>query len=217
MKNQPRSNWWWLLIGLLLGCAAALLVLKLLLAPADDVRYQPQVGDVLFQPLPLLSDLVVAVEGITHSHFSHCGVVVRRDDEWHVIEAAALVTTTPLEEWIDRGRHNQFAAFRLKTEYEPIIPQFVDALHTYLGRPYDTLYEMGDGTIYCSELIYKGFRDATGEELGKLVRLGDLDWQPYRDTIIRYGGDPPPLDRIMITPKHLAEAEQLIKIFEYNK
>lgn len=217
MKNQPRTRWWWLLIGLLLGFGAALLGLKLLFAPAEDVPYAPQVGDVLFQPLPLLSDLVVAIEGITHSPFSHCGVVVQRDEELHVIEAAARVTTTPLEEWIDRGRHNQYAAFRLKPEYEPIIPQFIEALHTYLGRPYDMQYDMGDAAIYCSELIYKGFRDATGEELGKLMRLGDLDWQPYRDTIIRYGGDPPPLDRIMITPRHLSEAEQLIKIFEHTK
>jgi len=217
MKNQPRSRWWWLLIGLLLGIAAALLCLRLLRTPEGEPPYEPQVGDVLFQPLPLLSDLVVAIEGITHSPYSHCGVVVRRNEEWHVIEAAARVTTTPLAQWIDRGRHNQYAAFRLKPEYEPIIPQFVKALHTYLGRPYDMQYEMGDAAIYCSELIYKGFHDATGEELGKLVRLGDLDWQPYRDTITRYGEDPPPLDRIMITPKHLAEAEQLIKIFEHTK
>ncbi len=217
MKNQPGSRWWWLLIGLLVGFAAALLVIKLLLAPEDDVPYRPEVGDVLFQPLPLLSDLVVAVEGITHSPYSHCGVVVRRDEEWHVIEAAARVTITPLAQWIDRGRHNQYAAFRLTPQYEPIIPQFIEALHAYLGRPYDMQYDMDDGAIYCSELIYKGFRDATGEEMGKLVRLGDLDWQPYKDTIIHYGGDPPPLDRIMITPRHLSEAEQLIKIFEHTK
>ena len=68
-----------------------------------------------------------------------------------------------------------------------------------------------------SELIFKGFRDATGENLGQLVRLGDLDWQPYRDIIVRYGGDPPPLNRIMITPRHLSEADQLIKIFEQTE
>ena len=217
MKNQPRSKWWWLLIGLLVGFATALLVLQLLLAPKDDIHYQPQVGDVLFQPLPLLSDLVAAIEGITHSPYSHCGVVLQKNEEWYVIEAAALVTTTPLEEWIDRGRHNQYAAFRLKPEYDLKITRFIEALHGYVGRPYDMQYDFDDEAIYCSELIYKGFRDATGENLGQLVRLGDLNWQPYKDIITRYGGDPPPLDRIMITPKHLSEAEQLIKIFEYTK
>jgi hypothetical protein len=217
MKNQPRSKWWWLLIGLLVGFAAALLVLQLLLAPKDDIHYQPQVGDVLFQPLPLLSDLVAAIEGITHSPYSHCGVVVQKNEEWYVIEAAALVTTTLLEEWIDRGRHNQYAAFRLKPEYKQKITRFIEALHVYVGRPYDMQYDFDDEAIYCSELIYKGFRDATGENLGQLVRLGDLNWQPYKDIITRYGGDPPPLERIMITPKHLSEAEQLIKIFEHTK
>jgi len=31
----------------------------------------------------------------------------------------------------------------------------------YLGRPYDYRYQLDDESIYCSELIYKSFRDAT--------------------------------------------------------
>ena len=57
MKNQPGSRWWWLLLGLLLGITIAFLGLRSLLAPEDDRTYQPQVGDVLCQPLqptPLL-------------------------------------------------------------------------------------------------------------------------------------------------------------------
>lgn len=217
MKNQRRSSWWWLLIGLLLGMAAAFLGLRFLLAPEDEPSYEPQVGDVLFQPLPPLTDMVAAIEGITGSSYTHCGVVVNQDGQWYVIEAGPRVILTPLAPWIDRGRHNRYAAFRLRAAYRPIIPDFIKALHGYLGLPYDAKYEMGDEAIYCSELIFKAFRDATGEELGRVVCLGDLNWQPYRDIIVRYEGGPPPLDRLMITPKHLAEAPQLEKIFERNR
>jgi len=217
MKNQSGPRWWWLLIGLLLGLTIAFLGLRFLLTPEEDPTYEPQVGDVLFQPLPPLTDLVAAIEGITGSSYTHCGVVVNREGQWYVIEAGPRVMLTPLMPWIDRGRHNRFAAFRLRPAYRPIIPEFIAALLSYLGLPYDAKYEMGDKAIYCSELIFKAFRDATGEELGRVVRLDDLNWQPYREIILRYEGGPVPLERLMITPKHLADAEQLVKIFEYSK
>ena len=69
---------------------------------------------------------------------------------------------------------------------------------------------MDDERIYCSELIYKAYRDASGgEPLGQLVRLGSLKWQAYQDTIERAEGGPVPVDREMITPRDLARAEQL--------
>jgi Permuted papain-like amidase enzyme, YaeF/YiiX, C92 family len=82
------------------------------------------------------------------------------------------------------------------------------------GRPYDIRYELDDEKIYCSELIYKAFRTATGEELGKLQRLGDLDWRPYRETIEAIENGPAPLDRLMITPRSLSEAAQLMLVAE---
>lgn len=55
-----------------------------------------------------------------------------------------------------------------------------------------------------------------GEGLGKVRRLGDLDWKPYTDTILQIKGDAPPLDREMITPKDLSESAQLEKVFSYG-
>jgi len=39
--------------------------------------YSPKEGDIIFQALPNASDLVRAIEGITESCYSHCGVVIR--------------------------------------------------------------------------------------------------------------------------------------------
>ncbi len=50
-------------------------------------RYAPREGDVVFQSLPH-GDLVDAIEGITHSPYSHCGVVLRdAKGQWVVIES----------------------------------------------------------------------------------------------------------------------------------
>lgn len=172
-------------------------------------NYAPQEGDVVFQSLPR-SPLVNAIEGVTGSPYSHCGIVARRQGEWIVYEALIGVEATPLDEFLFRGRSRAFAVYRLKAEHRQHIPAMIEQAVTYLGRPYDVRYRMDDEYIYCSELIYKSYRQASGgEQLGGLVRLGDMNWQPWEATIRQFERGPVPLDREMITPRSLAAARQL--------
>jgi hypothetical protein len=69
-------------------------------------------------------------------------------------------------------------------------------------------FTLDDSKIYCSELIYKGWLAATGDKVGKLVKLGDLNWKPH-EPVIRTITNGLPLDRVMITPRDLAAANQL--------
>ena len=85
-------------------------------------------------------------------------------------------------------------------------------VRTQLGKPYDIRYRLDDEKIYCSELIYKAYLATTGEPVGKLVALGDLDWGPHERFIEQIEGGPVPLDRQMITPRDLAAAQQLALI-----
>ena len=177
--------------------------------------YHPREGDILFQALPKDIDLVEAIEGVTRSNYSHCGVVVKGENgNWQVFESISSVGAFPLKNWVARGRGNKFAAFRLKAEHARELPGFLSALPRYAGRPYDVRYRMDDQFIYCSELVYKAYRDATGKPLGKLIRFGDLNWRPYVATIRKYEGGEPPLDREMITPIDLSRAPQLNKVFD---
>ncbi|MFH0910574.1 MAG: YiiX/YebB-like N1pC/P60 family cysteine hydrolase [Planctomycetota bacterium] len=197
---------------LLGGILALLFALFILPAGISYLGYAPQEGDVVFQSLPH-ADLVDAIEGVTGSPYSHCGVVVREEGRWLVVEAIGEVQKTPLWKWIFRGRGGRLAAFRLKPEYRQDIPRFVGELNPFLGRPYDFSYSMDDEFLYCSELVYKAYRNATGQELGTLKRLGEMNWKPYEETIRRYEEGPTPLDRLMITPRHLSDSERLEKVF----
>ena len=180
-----------------------------------DSAYEPKAGDVVFQALPKTIDLVIAIEGVTKSNYSHCGVVIKGEDgNWRVFESIGVVGSIPLHRWVARGRGAKFAAFRLKPEPAANLPAFLDALPKYAGRPYDSRYRMDDRFIYCSELVFKAYRDATGEPLGKLVRLGDLNWRPHVATIRKYEKGDPPLDREMITPIDLSKAPQFKKVFD---
>lgn len=112
------------------------------------------------------------------------------------------------------GRRGRFAVYRLKSEYRKHIPEFLKALQPFLGRPYDMTYRMDDEALYCSELVYRAYWNATGEKLGTPLRLGDMNWKPYEETIRKYEQGPPPLDRIMIPPRQISEARQLERAFD---
>ncbi|CAN5615823.1 YiiX family permuted papain-like enzyme [soil metagenome] len=180
---------------------------------ASAAKYQPQEGDVLFQSMPH-NPLTDTIEAATSSPFSHCGLAHRTVDGWIVIEAIGPVKETPINEWTARGRGGAYTVFRVKEKYREKIPAFVKAAQGYEGLPYDIHYEFDDRAIYCSELIFKAFRTATGEELGKVQALGNLKLDGHEDFIRSIEDGSIPRERKMITPQSLSEASQLEKIHE---
>lgn len=175
------------------------------------LAYSPRDGDLVFQSLPR-NQLVDAIEGATQSPYSHCGIVVRTADGWVVLEALGKVRTTPLFKWVRRGRHSKFYVYRVEGLTSEETSAFISSAKSHMGKPYDAHYDMDDETIYCSELIWKAYRQAMGKELGQLVSLGDLNWEPFESCIRRIEGDSPPLDRKMITPVAITRDQSVVKI-----
>ncbi|MEN9361288.1 MAG: hypothetical protein RL095_2823 [Verrucomicrobiota bacterium] len=173
--------------------------------------YEPAEGDVLFQkigdaPLPQ------AIRIATLSEFSHCGLVLQgKEGDWKVIEAIGPVQETPFEEWIARDQ-GRFTACRLQSDRRASIAAWIASARKYLGRPYDIHYSLDDEHIYCSELVWKAWRDATGEELGRLQKLGELNWRPATPVILAIEGRLP-LERQMITPVEISRAPELQRIW----
>jgi len=181
-------------------------------APVEHAKYTPREGDVVFQSFPP-NPLTEAIEGVTQSEFSHCGIVRLSGGKWVVLEAVGPVKETPLGEWTARGRGGHYAVYRFKDKYQPRVPAIVAASTAYLGRPYDIHYRFGDRAVYCSELVFEGFKSATGESLGQVQRLGELNWEPHAAFIKQIENGDVPLDRKMITPAALSRAPQLALIF----
>ncbi len=174
--------------------------------------YCPQEGDLVFQSLPH-GELVDAIEGVTESEYSHCGVVVRGRIGWLVTESLGDVHDTPLWQWVSRGRGTgRFAVYRLRPEHRKHIPEFLNQLRHLHGSPYDIEYSEDDHKLYCSELVWKAYKRATGDALGQWVPLRELNWQGYAGTISTLGQGCLPLDRLLITPKNVSAAEQLIRV-----
>lgn len=208
----PATRWGRIRAGVVIAGSLALGIWLVGIPYYHFCRYRPVVGDVLFQSLPH-APLVDAIEGCSRSPFSHCGIVVERDGRWLVLEALGEVRETPLWYFTVRGRGGGFAAYRFTAPLQERIPAVIAAARTFLGRPYDYRYDLDDAAIYCSELVYKANLLARGDRMGVLRRLGDLDWQPYEATISEIEEGPPPLDRLMITPRDLALAPQLEAVY----
>lgn len=215
MKLSPKTRGQWIRFGLLSLAAVTLFTCRFIVPFIGYLGYEPQNGDLVFQPLP--RDLLIeAIEGATHSPYSHCGAVVKKDGSWTVIQALGDVHYIPLYSWIAQGRWGKFAVYRLRPGYSRSIPRFLEELDRLTGLSYDIHYRMDDDALYCSELIYKAYRQAAGTGLGRLVTLGELDWQPFEGVIKKLEGGTIPLERVMITPKHLSEAPQLQKIYTFG-
>lgn len=206
-KRQQRL----FILLILASCLCFLSVVILLKGPGRYARwsYAPKDGDIVFQSLKL-SPLVIAIEGVTQSSFSHCGIVFSKGNEFYVCEAFDSVEVTPIKEFLKRGREEGFAVYRFQEQYQQHIPSIINAAKSFLGHPYDVRYRMDDGHIYCSELIYKAWSAVSPKQpLGSLRKLGEMNWQPYEETIRYLEQGPVPLDREMITPADLAVAEEL--------
>jgi hypothetical protein len=177
----------------------------------NELIYSPHRGDIVFQSLPPM-DLVVAIEGITQSKYSHCGIVDKTDGKWCVIESIGNVHVTPLSTWMRRGINSGIDVYRMNINDEAI-EKSIEEAKTFIGLPYDIKYEMDDQKIYCSELVYKSFKLGAGLEMGKFDLLGELNWKPYKVTIEKYEHGPVPIDRKMITPIGLTRDDKMKLVY----
>lgn len=211
----PRSKWAWLRFGFLAALLVAAVLRFHVYGLAHLLAYSPREGDIVFQSLPR-GDLVDAIEGVTGSSFSHCGVVMKNPDgDWVVHEAIGVVRETPLHLWVVRGRGARVDAWRLRSDDLARLDtaKLRAALGKHAGKPYDYRYAPGDEEIYCSELVFKAYQDASGLELGTWEKLGDLDWRPHEAFIRAMEGGPLPLDRPMITPVGVTRSTLLEKVY----
>jgi hypothetical protein len=143
---------------------------------------------------------------------------MQSNGHWQVVEAIDHVRRTPLVSWFMRGRSGRFTAYRTTSAVPlPAAGKFHDslsaALTTYMGRPYDFRYAPEDSEIYCSELVFKAYREACGIELGGWEELGQLNWRPFEPLIRTLEGGPAPLQRRMITPAAITRSPLLYRVY----
>lgn len=175
-------------------------------------------GDIILQTSQ--SPQCEAVRIATNSKFSHCGIIYNIEGKWFVFEAVQPVKLTPFEDWIKHGKDNKYVVKRLKNADEVLNPTVVEKMKNYSqqfdGKEYDAYFEWTDNRIYCSELVWKIYKNAAGIELSKLRELKDFKLtDPRVEKILkeRYGNEIP-LEEKVVAPSDLADSKLLKTIID---
>ncbi|MDR7370532.1 YiiX family permuted papain-like enzyme [Flavobacterium aquidurense] len=170
-------------------------------------------GDIIFQTSE--SKQCEAVRIATNSKFSHCGIIFFVNGGEFVLEAVQPVKITPLEEWISHGRDHKYVVKRLKNADTILNDETLSKMKSYgkslLGKEYDGYFEWTDNRIYCSELVWKIYKNGADIELSKLRQLKDFNLEDVRVQKIlkeRYGNDIP-LDEKVVAPADLVNSSLL--------
>ena len=163
------------------------------------------------------------------SPYTHMGVIFLDEEGPQVYEAVGPVKRTPLEEWIGRGVEGRYVIKRLKDAESVLtataITRMKDIGHKYHGKPYDPYFQWSDERIYCSELVWKIFKESFDIEVGSLQKVADFDLSdPSCTTIIkerfpngtcRSGGpvvDCIDLEELAVSPAAIFDSELLEEV-----
>jgi hypothetical protein len=173
-------------------------------------------GDLIFQTST--SAQSQAIQLATHSKYSHCGILFRRGKEWRVFEAVQPVSETSLAAWVPRGQGGQFVVKRLRDAEAVLTPATLHRLRAageqYRGKNYDLYFGWSDDRIYCSELLWKMYKQATNREIGQLqtLREFDLSHPAVQAKLKERYGNRIPLTEKVISPVRMFESKELVTV-----
>ena len=125
-----------------------------------------------------------------------------------------------LEQWVKRGERGHYVVKRLIDSEKILSIEVLKKLKRegkkFLGKDYDITFEWSDSQIYCSELVWKAYKRATGMEVGALQKLKDMDLSSDLVKKImkeRYGNNVP-LEETVITPASIFASKLLLTVYE---
>lgn len=173
---------------------------------AWGVRVQP--GDVIFQDLDC-GPRCELIREVTHSRYTHVGVVLEENGELSVWEAYEPVGPTDLVEWVHRGIGERVAIYRFQA-LDPV--KLAGAVRTFAGRPYDADYQWDDERIYCSELVAKAANLASDGTRFRPHAIGDLG--PHAALVRRMSHGRISAHTEMITPLDLTRSPELVRLVD---
>jgi hypothetical protein len=179
-------------------------------------------GDIIFQSSQ--SAQCEAVRIATNSKFSHCGIIYIDNGKRYVYEAVQPVKITALEDWITHGKDNSYVIKRLKKEKSVLTPFILKKMKDYgkqfENKDYDLYFEWTDNKIYCSELVWKIYKNGANIELCKLESLKNFNLKDEKVKSVlkqRYGNNIP-LEEKVVAPSQIVNSELLETVIDtYTK
>ena len=173
-------------------------------------------GDIIFQTSK--SRQSMAIQLATKSKYSHVGILYDSNGQYYVYEAVQPVKFTKLNDWIRRGKDGHYLIKRLKGSKlsAESIRKRNSVGREFLGKNYDLYFEWSDSRIYCSELVWKIYKEALNLEVGRLQELQDFDLKSdaVKTKLMERYGKVIPLHEKVISPVAIFNSYKLITVTE---
>ncbi|BDD12588.1 peptidoglycan peptidase (plasmid) [Fulvitalea axinellae] len=177
-----------------------------------------QNGDIVFQTSK--SSQSKAIQLATKSKYSHMGIIFEIEGKYLVFEAVQPVKLTPLRKWIDRGENGHYVIKRLRNADQILtdsnILKIKQLCDRFIGKTYDIYFKWSDDKIYCSELVWKIYKQGINIEIGELEQLSDFDLSSdiVKSIIKERYGDSIPFNEKVISPATMFGSRKLITVLE---
>lgn len=193
------------------------LITGLVVTAKEPNPYDLKTGDLVFQEG--YSEQSLAIKAATNSRWTHVGIIYSKNGKLVVIEAVQPVKITSLNLFIDRSPRS-FYAMRLKNREQVFTKEALAKADKYLnetiGKNYDIKFQWSDDLIYCSELVWKLYKEAANIELCEPRKMKSLNLKHAKVAAIikkRYGSvDALPLEELIVPPSDLANSKLLIEV-----
>ncbi len=130
-------------------------------------------GDIIFHTST--SSQSKMLKEVTNSELTHVGIIFFKDGKPFVIEAVQPVKITPLQSFINRGENSEYKImrpnFNLSNDDKKKMYSYAKK---QLGKNYDSKFQWSDNKMYCSELVWKIYKEI-GVELCEVKQFSDYD------------------------------------------
>ena len=191
-----------------------------LLSKNKKSNFSVQDGDVIFQSS--YSKQSQAVEIATNSKYSHCGIIYIENNVPYVYEAVQPVGKRKLADWISSGVDQTCVIKRFKgidTLSKKSLLRMKEYAASQFGKNYDGYFSWSDKEMYCSELVYKTYKNCINFVLAqpKTLRDFNIDAPVVRKIMQERYGDAIPYDELMISPGQLYDAPSLYTVYSNEK
>jgi len=141
------------------------------IAAADSCAALLQTGDLVVRRGDDMTSYMLSQLNSTDKTYSHCGLVVIEDGKPYVYHSIGgednpdqVMKREPARVWLSPANNLAIAAYRYDMP-DSVNSELVNTLYEYYGQgtKFDMDFDMGtDDRMYCSEMIYKVVRTATG-------------------------------------------------------
>ncbi|MGZ5303992.1 MAG: YiiX/YebB-like N1pC/P60 family cysteine hydrolase, partial [Bacteroidia bacterium] len=117
-----------------------------------------------------------------------------------------------------QGKNSKYTQCRLKNADKVLTAEVKQKMRKLakanIGKDYDLYFEWSDEKMYCSELVWKIYKEAAGIEIGNIRKFKEYDFshpEVKKQLKERYGNNIPSEEKI-VSPEDIYKSDKLVKV-----